>query len=203
MLLFSVIYASFIQCLIDRYPHYLIKPYSYCICCKKRIKFYDLIPLFSFIFLKGRCRHCRHKIPPDLFIIEIIFLIVYCLLSVYKENGLTLFIVFSMLYMASAVDIKTGEIPDLCWFIIMCLGNFHYLDKALIILFVGTVLSLIKVVGFGDIKLLSALSLHLNVYLFIWALLISCLAALFFIKKRTLKFAPFISIGFFIVLLFT
>ncbi len=35
---------------------------SYCTYCKKKIRWYDLFPIFSYIFLKGRCRNCKKKL---------------------------------------------------------------------------------------------------------------------------------------------
>ena len=44
---------------------------SYCWSCKRRLKWYDLFPVLSYISLRGRCRFCHKRIPPQLFISEI------------------------------------------------------------------------------------------------------------------------------------
>ncbi|MEK9170876.1 MAG: prepilin peptidase, partial [Patescibacteria group bacterium] len=45
---------------------------SFCPECKIQLKWHDLIPLLSFIFLKGRCRYCRKKISWQYPIVELI-----------------------------------------------------------------------------------------------------------------------------------
>ena len=45
---------------------------SVCCKCKHKLAFFDLIPFFSFLFLKGRCRYCREKIPFWHFVAEVL-----------------------------------------------------------------------------------------------------------------------------------
>ena len=201
MVIFIVVYASFIQCLIDRYPNYFINKYSFCFNCKQKIKIYDNIPIISYILLNGKCRNCKTKIHKLVLITEILFFIMYIFI-IHLNYDISLFFIFSMLYMASVVDIKTGEIPDLSWIIISILSfkspNFELVTYILII---GGILSFCKLIGFGDIKLLASLSLHLNLYSFILGLFLSCILALLTTKKGTIKFAPYIGISYFIIFL--
>lgn len=44
---------------------------SYCLRCQSKIRWYDLFPILSFLFLRGRCRDCHKKIPPETLIVEI------------------------------------------------------------------------------------------------------------------------------------
>ena len=61
--LFGLIIGSFINCLIWRlHKKESILGRSYCPKCKKQIAWHDNIPILSFLFLKGKCRHCRQKI---------------------------------------------------------------------------------------------------------------------------------------------
>ena len=55
---------------------------SYCPKCNHKLKFLDLIPVFSYVFLKGRCRYCKTKISPRYFLIEILSGIAFVLLGV-------------------------------------------------------------------------------------------------------------------------
>lgn len=65
ILLFGLIFGSF----LTSFPYRLLigevlpKGRSYCPKCKKQINWYDNIPLFSYIFLKGKCRNCKKSIP--------------------------------------------------------------------------------------------------------------------------------------------
>ena len=44
---------------------------SYCPNCNHRLEFWDLIPVFSYIFLGAKCRYCKKKISPRYFLIEV------------------------------------------------------------------------------------------------------------------------------------
>ena len=44
---------------------------SYCPNCKHKLGFFDLFPIFSYIFLGGKCRYCKEKIRPRYLIIEV------------------------------------------------------------------------------------------------------------------------------------
>ncbi|HMB26138.1 MAG TPA: prepilin peptidase [Patescibacteria group bacterium] len=57
-------FGSFLNVVIHRLPEHksVVKKKSHCPYCHKEIKFYDLIPVLSFIWLKGKCRSCGKKI---------------------------------------------------------------------------------------------------------------------------------------------
>ena len=71
---FGIITGSFLNVCIYRLPkeESLIKRSSHCMSCGEKIKPYDLIPLFSWIFLKGKCRNCGEKISSRYPIVEAI-----------------------------------------------------------------------------------------------------------------------------------
>lgn len=48
-----------------------VKGFSKCLFCGHRLYPKDLVPLFSFLFLKGKCRYCRHKIAKQYFLMEL------------------------------------------------------------------------------------------------------------------------------------
>lgn len=52
---------------------------SYCPTCKHRLAFWDLVPLFSYIFLKGKCRYCGEKVRIRYLLLEIMFGLTYVL----------------------------------------------------------------------------------------------------------------------------
>ena len=79
--------GSFINVLIYRLPEgedIVIKP-SHCMTCGQRIKFYDLIPVFSYLFLRGKCRHCGEKISIQYPLIELLTAI--SLVGIYYKFG--------------------------------------------------------------------------------------------------------------------
>ncbi len=73
MFVFGLIFGSFFNVVGWRLPQglSLVKPGSFCPKCKHRLKWYELIPLFSYLIQGGKCRKCGAKIAPFYFIIEL------------------------------------------------------------------------------------------------------------------------------------
>lgn len=70
----GIVFGSFYTLAVYRIPkgQDITHTRSYCPKCNHKLSFLDLIPVFSFIFLGGKCRYCKEKIRPRYFIIEII-----------------------------------------------------------------------------------------------------------------------------------
>jgi len=81
--------GSFLNVCIDRLPREesIVKPPSHCEACGHRLAAKDLIPLFSYLWLRGKCRHCRASIPGKLFFVELVSGVIYAFL--YWKYGLT------------------------------------------------------------------------------------------------------------------
>lgn len=114
---FGITIGSFLNVCILRLPHgeSLINGPSHCMTCGNRIKPYDLIPLFSWLFLRGKCRHCGSKISPAYPIVEFLNGVVYVLIFLrYDFFPLTkpvLFALFcSALIVVAFMDWDTQEI---------------------------------------------------------------------------------------------
>jgi leader peptidase (prepilin peptidase)/N-methyltransferase len=71
-ILLGMAVGSFLNVVIDRLPgnQSLVKPASHCDSCGRKLAVLDLIPVFSFIFLRGRCRYCRERIPWRVLVVE-------------------------------------------------------------------------------------------------------------------------------------
>lgn len=84
----GTVFGSFFTLAIYRIPKKqdITHTHSYCPNCNHKLKFLDLIPIFSYIFLLGKCRYCKQKIRPKYFIIEIlsgfIFVIIAYLMNI-------------------------------------------------------------------------------------------------------------------------
>lgn len=65
--------ASFLNVCIDRLPanQSLVFPPSHCAACNRRLAIKDLIPVFSYLWLRGRCRYCGAPIPKRILWVEI------------------------------------------------------------------------------------------------------------------------------------
>jgi leader peptidase (prepilin peptidase)/N-methyltransferase len=81
--------GSFLNVCIDRLParKSLISPPSHCDACRHRLGLLDLVPLFSYLLLRGRCRYCRAHIPIRSPLVE--FLTGLLFLAAYWRYGLT------------------------------------------------------------------------------------------------------------------
>jgi len=71
--LLGMVVASFLNVCIDRLPNNesLISPASHCASCHHRLVVKDLVPVFSYLWLRGRCRYCSASIPRRLLWVEI------------------------------------------------------------------------------------------------------------------------------------
>lgn len=65
--------GSFLNVCIDRLPagRSIVKPPSECDSCHRRLAAGDLIPLLSYLWLRGRCRYCQAAIPRRVFLVEL------------------------------------------------------------------------------------------------------------------------------------
>lgn len=116
--------GSFLNVLIDRLPREesFTKGRSYCESCKKTLRWYDLIPLLSFIILKAKCRYCRSPISHYYPVVELttglLFVAVLFLPGEFTITFITIINLIFYLFIASGlivvffVDLKYGIIPD-------------------------------------------------------------------------------------------
>ena len=90
--LIGILFGSFYTLAVYRIPkgQDITHTHSYCPKCEHKLGFWDLIPVFSYIFLGGKCRYCKQKIRPRYFILEIIsgifFVIVAYLMNLSIEK---------------------------------------------------------------------------------------------------------------------
>lgn len=117
--LFGLIFGSFLNCLIWRlYKEETIMGRSYCPKCRKEIKWYDNVPVLSFLWLKGKCRFCHGKISWQYPIIEILTGVFFLLAFYFNfSNNFSLikllfdFILISILIIIFVFDWRWFLIP--------------------------------------------------------------------------------------------
>jgi len=93
VIIIGLIIGSFLNCLIWRlYKEESLGGRSYCPKCRQTICWYDNIPVLSFIFLAGRCRHCHQIISWQYPLVEIITALLFWLVFFknYSDSQLTL-----------------------------------------------------------------------------------------------------------------
>ncbi|NLD50424.1 MAG: prepilin peptidase [Clostridiaceae bacterium] len=207
--LVGLIIGSFLNVCIYRIPREesIVRPPSHCPNCGNRLTFIDLVPVFSFLFLRGKCRHCSAKISPRYAMVELLTSLIFVLL-LYKYKLTVDF--FAAAYLMSIliaiffIDLEHMIIPDglvlagLVGGIPLVVYNLFrpieiygdrnwwtplvgMLSGFVVLLFIGLVGLLIyktdEAMGGGDIKLFAPLGLFLGWKLIIVAFLLSVFSA--------------------------
>lgn len=107
--LIGITFGSFFTLAVYRIPRRedITHTRSYCPKCNHKLSFWDMIPLFSYIFLGGKCRYCKEKIRPRYFILELCSGIVFVLFAIsikFSTNVLSIstivYFIFGLLYIA-------------------------------------------------------------------------------------------------------
>ncbi len=113
--LYGICIGSFLNVLIYRLPNNesLVKRASHCMTCQTKIRKRDLIPVFSWIFLRGKCHSCGAKISAQYPIVEalngILYIIALLVLDL-SANGIISCVFFSLLIVVGFMDWNTLEI---------------------------------------------------------------------------------------------
>lgn len=223
--------GSFLNVCIYRLPlnQSIVSPSSHCPYCNTPLRFYDNIPVISFLILRGRCRTCRSKISIQYVSVEILNAFGYIFL--FRKFGLSpecilYAVLFSSLVVVSGIDLYYKIIPDIITLpgiIVGIIGSVSVLPVGLKssitgILIGGGLFYIVAVVsrggmGGGDIKLIAMIGAFLGwTDVIITIMLASFLGAvvgifimIFFGKGRkyAVPFGPFLSIGGIISLFFS
>lgn len=219
----GTIIGSFLNVCIYRLPREesTVTKFSYCPGCRHRLYSRDLVPLFSYLFLGGRCRYCGALISPRYILVETFTGILYVLAL--AEMGLEplllkYLVIFSLLVVIIFIDLDHKIIPNPLVAALLSWGLlWQVLDPEITwagalagALLGGGSLLLVAVVsrggmGGGDIKLMLAAGFFLGPALTTLALFLGFFSgalvgvALILLKKVTRKdyipFGPFLSAG--------
>ena len=114
--LYGIIIGSFLNVVILRLPRHenIAIVRSHCMTCGYQLRWFDLIPLFSWLALRGRCRQCKAPISKQYPIIEAANGVIYVLtFAVHGLNAESVIysLLFSALLALSVIDFRTYEIP--------------------------------------------------------------------------------------------
>jgi leader peptidase (prepilin peptidase)/N-methyltransferase len=129
----GLIFGSFFNVVIHRLPKFLDKnltnkntklslvkalsyPNSHCPSCKKSIKWFDNIPVLSWLFLQGKCRQCRKKISSLYALVELTTMCAF--MFVYWQYGLSFealgwIVFFSLIILLFFIDLTSFYLPDI------------------------------------------------------------------------------------------
>ena len=128
--LYGIIIGSFLNVVIYRLPlkENIVTTRSHCMSCGYQLRWYDLVPLFSWLLLGGKCRKCKAKISIQYPIIEalngILYIFVFMKFGV-SVDSLLYCLLFSALLALSVIDFRTYEIPVGINVFILGLGKKH------------------------------------------------------------------------------
>lgn len=218
--LLGSILASWICVCACRYENNTSEIWSMCPFCSHRLPFYQMIPVFSWLKLKGKCAWCGSDIPVYTLISELAGAVGFMILDVLFDGKLLfgMMIICCALLYASLCDLLHGLIPDRTHFVIALSSLFivsseQRFSQILFALSLLTVLffisSLTQQIGMGDVKLISAVSLLLSPYQCLCMMFIASTSALLFSliqknfnRKNAIRFGPYLSFASFICLCF-
>ncbi len=168
-----------------------MKTRSHCMNCGYQLEWYDLVPLFSWIFLGGRCRKCRTRISVQYPLIELLNGIMYLATFVLFGLDITTLLycgLFSALIALSVIDFRTYEIPVGFNVFVLLLGIIrvvtdlnNWSEYVIGLVAVSVPLLLIfyatkgRGIGGGDVKLMGAVGLLIGWKLVVLAFFLGCL----------------------------
>ncbi len=224
--LYGIVIGSFSNVLICRLPlkENIATHRSHCMTCGNKIQWYDLVPLVSYIILKGRCRHCGAKISAQYPLVEAIngFGYVFIFFNLgFSFVSILNCLLFTILLVITVIDWRTYEIPfglnvtigvlgliktlldypDLL--LDHIIGFFAVSAFMLICLYIGRLIVGADCFGGGDIKLMAAAGLFLGWKENILAFLLGCIlgAVIHSIRMKVSKedhvlaFGPYLAAG--------
>jgi leader peptidase (prepilin peptidase) / N-methyltransferase len=222
-------FGSFLNVCIDRLPagKSLISPPSHCDVCGRRLVWYEMVPVFSFLLLRARCRSCGAHIPWRVFWVELgtsaLLVLLFWRFGLTADLGIAIF--YSCIFMAIAlIDLEHQLILNrivypaaLCALLISLLLHRPPVLSSIIGGAIGFVLLLVIVMvsrggmGFGDVKMAGLIGLAVGFPMVFVSLLVGIILGgltaivllLFRIKKRkeVMPFGPFLSLAAVITLL--
>lgn len=224
---FFLCYGSFLNTIAYRIINgqNFIYARSFCPSCKKTIAWYDLIPLFSWIFLKGKCRTCKNSISFLYPLIEILTAIIFILMVLFIKTKLwpiyTIF--FTSLIITIRTDLEYMLISQFFTIYILPIAFFASFFNLVDITFTQSLIGAIfgylilliinKIylnlkgrsgIGEGDFELLAMIGGFTGIFgmwysLFFGALLGTLFSILLLIQRKSLTtkipFAPFLCFG--------
>ena len=226
--LIGISIGSFLNVCIYRIPKKedIVFERSHCMSCGNVLKWYELIPLFSFLVQGGKCRNCKTKLSVQYPLIELLNGLIYVWIFMakgFQPESILFCICASVLIVISVIDWRTYEIPFGCNIVIGILGIVrvildlaHWYDYVIGFFAVSGLFLIIywitkgRGIGGGDIKLMAAAGLLLGWQNILLALMIGSIAGSVIHltlmkvqgKDRVLAFGPYLALGIFVSMLY-
>lgn len=208
----------------------IVTPSSHCHICDHKLKWYELIPIVSYLIQGGKCRKCKETLPLSYLIIEVVTGILYVVC--YHEYGFTNELIISLIFVSILIiviisDIEYmiildevlvfGSVITIISYLVLYgldITVYHVLDAALAFVamyalkLLGDFMFKKESLGGGDIKLMFffglVLGLDLSVVTIFAATFIAFPIALFILfsrKDNMIPFGPFLSMAAILILI--
>jgi len=231
IVLIGLIFGSFLNVLISRIPkdESVAFPASHCPKCKTPLKLYHNIPLFSWLFLRGKCAFCHDNISAQYPIVELLSGIIFG--AVYLKLGLSFMALmialsFSFLLTLSVIDYYYKAVPDsmnllalttaiaaatsLQGFVINFQNALLFVGGFALLRFYLSYFIQKEALGEGDLMVAGTMGAMLGIQLGLMAIFVSALLALPVMmimrnetdESKMVPFVPFLALGLFIVYIF-
>lgn len=192
--LFGLVIGSFLNVCILRIPEKksVVTERSHCMNCGYQLGWYDMIPVISWLALRGRCRKCSTRISVQYPLIEtaggVLYVTVFLVCGM-QWTSVIYCLLGSVLLVLTVIDWRTYEIPLGINVMILMLGLIHmwldyqnWLTYVIGLFAISLPLALVfwiskgRAIGGGDVKLMAAAGLLLGWQKIILAFLIGCIA---------------------------
>ena len=219
--IFGITIGSFLNVCIYRIPLHesIVTAPSHCMSCGEKLKWFDMVPVFSWLVLGGRCRSCKTKISAQYPIIEGvngILYVVICVVNGLNYMSLVYCLMASALLVLSVIDWRTYEIPfgiNVFLFVLGITGTVldssNWIEHLIGAVCVSGILGILyllsngSAIGGGDIKLMFACGLILGWKLILLAFVLGCIvgSVVHVIRirvqgaGRVLAMGPYLSVG--------
>jgi leader peptidase (prepilin peptidase)/N-methyltransferase len=210
--------GSFLNVCIDRLPRNesIINPPSHCSVCQHKLATKDLIPVFSYLRLRGRCRYCRASIPQRLFWVELatglIFALLYWHFGLSIELGVMafyacLFIIIFVIDLEQGLILNKVVYPGMAVAFLLALYPWPWLNQSIVMRVayaalggaIGFVIFFLIAflsrggMGWGDVKLAALIGLATGFPLVFLSIIMGAIlggivaVALVIVRKRNFK----------------
>ncbi|HHT35619.1 MAG: A24 family peptidase [Candidatus Wallacebacter cryptica] len=219
---FGLVFGSFYNVLIYRIPKgkSIVFPRSQCPDCGHTLTAWELIPVFSYLIQRGKCRSCGEKISWEYPVVELTTAVGFavCAYTAGSLNQLAVRLVFfSLLLIASVIDFKHKILPNVITIPGIILGVLAAvigwtipLTESLIGIFVGggilfVIAAITRGMGMGDVKFLAMIGAFIGPLptlgtLFLGSLFGSVSGIIYLAitkqgRKTPIPFGPFLALG--------
>jgi leader peptidase (prepilin peptidase)/N-methyltransferase len=199
----------------------IVSPGSHCTNCETQLKIYELIPVISWLFLRGKCRTCQTKIPVSYILLEAlsgVIMVTSCYLLAWSTETIVAMTFYYLLLTITISDLEEHKIPNSVILPFFIIGLFErllisettnwYFNPFLGIIVGFGIMFLLAYfskggMGGGDIKLLAVIGVFIGPLGALITLFLAAFLGLFYaifsgaaLKKGTkIPFGPFLAIG--------